>query len=458
MLLSYFIKRLVFAVFTLWLVSLLMFGLSTCTPVHPVERLFEQEQFGKQEYHLRAADFRTKAAMLGLDKPIFYFAVQPAYYPDTTYRIFPPELREQICTLADQTAQAGVAADWFSLVHTADAALSDSSDQATRNALSALATETDLSAIGQLLQNWQIAPTSESLALKNTLQSAYLNLQQTASASKWYQRLPKLSWYGMDNQYHHWLGRVLSGDFGKSFKNRLPVSDVLSMRLKRSVAIGSISILLAFLVAVPLGAMSMHTPASGLERGIGVRTALFLYAIPVFWLGSLLILCFATPFFGLQLFRFGCGSASNTSIWVWLSESASCLVLPVVTMSVHLATAIYLQMRTAMHEVMQKEYIRTARLKGLTERQVLWRHAVPNALFPIITMLGGVFSFVVAGSVVIEYLFDIPGMGAAFVDAFSSRDYPVLFAILMLYAAAIVLGNLFADVLYALFDPRVRYV
>jgi peptide/nickel transport system permease protein len=445
--------------FTLWVVSLLMFGMSTCTPVHPVERLFEQEQFGQSQYHNRTLDFKQKAALLGLDQPLFYCSISPRSYPDTTYKIFPPEFKAQFCAITDQIANADATMHWLNRVRALDqqVAESNTTDVHAKAIVSSLAIQSDLKQITQTLKDW---PTNSDLTInqiQKTLQDELQLLEEAKARSNIFDRFPKLQWHGSENQYHKWFIGLLKGDLGRSFKNRLPVSQILGMRIKRSVVIGSLSLFFAFSLAILAAVIAESKNKKAIQYSKQVKSALLIYAIPVFWLGSLLILSFATPFFGLQIFRYGCNSSTTNSIGHWVFENASCLVLPIVTMSIHLTAAIYLQMRSSMHEVMQKDYIRTARLKGLSNTQVIWRHAFPNALFPIITMLGGIFTFMVAGSVVVEHLFDIPGMGSAFIDAYSGRDYPILFAILMLYAAAIVLGNLLADILYALLDPRVKY-
>jgi peptide/nickel transport system permease protein len=432
------------------------------TPGHPVEQLFEPEQFAHTDFGRKTADFRHKAALLGLDKPAFYLSIRSRALPDTIYKIFPPDYQEQVIALTEQSGRADLSIDWLNACRSAALVL-DTAVSATAppiefyQNLSSITLASDMQWIDTMMQQTgALAQQHPFTAQQFTqLNQSWQMLATTPSRGNIWAQFPKVIWNGSQNQYHQWLTQLLKGDFGKSYKNRLPVSALLSMRLKRTMIIGTMSILLALLIGIPLGVIAARSKKT-LERSTSIKIALFLYSIPVFWLGSLLILMFATPFAGMHLFRFGCGNATETSIFLWLAQAGPCLILPILCLGVHLGIGFFIQMRSSMAEVLQMEYIRTARAKGLTEGQVFWRHAFPNALFPLVTSLGGVFAFIVAGSVVIEYLFDIPGLGTALHEAFFTRDYPVLFAILLLYSIAIVLGNLLSDLLYAWIDPRVR--
>ena len=458
----YFLKRLALAIPTLIMISLVMFWLSGLTPVHPVEQLFQSEQIPQTDYARRAADFSQKAHLLGLDKPAFYFSIQAKAYPDTLYKVFPSEYKEQLIRFIDQTADAQASSQWLNACLNAQSELALMPDSLRSDAfnseLSSAAQSTDLVQIQKSIYVLDsIVQQNELLHTVYTpVQTAWQAIASAASQQTVTDRLPRFVWHGLQNRYHAWFKAFCTGDFGLSYKNRRPVRELLTMRLKRTASMGLMSILLAFGIGIPLGVITARSNQQIFQSTL-VKSALFIYAIPVFWLGSLFILFFATPFAHMQIFRFGCGTTTSPTLFEWLSDSASCLVLPIICMSLHIGVGIFLQMRTSMADVLKQDYIRTARVKGLTESQVVWRHAFPNAIFPIITMLGGVFAFIVAGSVVIEYLFDIPGMGSALIEAYSSRDYPVLFAILMLFAITIVIGNLIADLLYAWLDPRVRY-
>jgi peptide/nickel transport system permease protein len=457
----YFIKRLSLAVFTLLLISICLFGLSKCTPVHPVEALFDQEQTSTAAGLSRAPEFSQQAALLGLDRPAFYCTIQSRAYPDTLYKVFPPDYQAQLVTLIDQTGSAEVAEQWLLAVHQARLAADTLTDLQQREAWKTTLAElsntnqvTDLQAI----MSHQVQNQSDPLATqKAALQDRFAQVTTATAQSSAWQRMPHFLWHGTNNQYHKWLTAMLHGDAGRSYTHQRPVSQILHMKLKWSIMIGMLSLIIAFGVAIPCAVWTAGRSRKPIQQSRLNRLALFIYASPVIWIGSMSALLFASPWAGMDIFKFGCNSSGQSSIFALLAENASCIVLPVLCMAIHIGAVVYLQMRNAMTEVLQRDFVRTARMKGLSERKVIWRHAFPNALFPIITMLGGILAFVVAGSVVIEYLFILPGMGSAMVESFAGRDYPVLFAIMILYAVAIILGNLIADLCYAWLDPRVRF-
>ncbi len=184
-----------------------------------------------------------------------------------------------------------------------------------------------------------------------------------------------------------------------------------------------------------------------------------LYSLPVFWIATLLQVFFTTPEYGMDWFpTAGLSELPPTApFWERLLDQTAHIFLPVVCLTYGSLAFISRQMRGGMLQVLDQDYIRTARAKGLPERRVIWRHAFRNALFPIITLIGSVFPSILAGSVVIEVIFGIPGMGKLTVDAIFARDWPVVFAVLMMASVLTVAGLLVSDMLYAWADPRVRF-
>jgi peptide/nickel transport system permease protein len=442
----------------LLVISVCLFGMSKCTPVHPVEQYLDQQY--TENSTPTAQQYQQAATLLGYDLPAFYAEVIPASYPDTLYRVFPIAHRKQLEALIDQTADAQITHTWITATQAAFATASAQPDslvnQETKYLLSDLTRQSQVTEIRLILEKLEQQPTDYQLFTPQ-LASAFVQLTSAHGGKSLWQQRPRFVWHGAQNQYHKWLVGILRGDFGMSSKYRLPVGHILRIRLQRSATLGFVSVCFAFGIAIPLAVLSAGRNQKPIEQSRSARFSLFIYAIPVFWLGSILILFFATPFAGLKIFRYDCSSASSASLVSWLSESWSCLVLPVLCLSIHIGAVLFLQMRTAMSSTLQKEFIRTARLKGLNPGKVTWRHAFPVAFFQIIPVLGGLFAYMVAGSLVIEYLFNIKGMGAELVEAHSFRDYPVLFAILMLYSVALVIGNLLSDLLAAWLDPKINF-
>ncbi len=182
--------------------------------------------------------------------------------------------------------------------------------------------------------------------------------------------------------------------------------------------------------------------------------------MPTFWVGSVLANVLATPEYGLQLFPgIGSGGMEQTALplFTWFWNNLSKLILPILVLSIHSFAILALQMRGGVLDILPMPFIWTARAKGASESVVYWRHALRNALFPVIAVLAAIFPAIITGSVLIEYIFDLPGMGMAAVDAFNQRDYPVLFGVMMLGATLTVFSNIASDMLYHWVDPRVRF-
>lgn len=263
---------------------------------------------------------------------------------------------------------------------------------------------------------------------------------------------------GIEDSYGTRLG-ILRGDFGFSFRTRQPVLVEIGQRLPNTIYLMSITMLVALLIAIPIGIISALRQYSTFD--IAVTTFSFAgQAIPEFWLGLLMILIFyawlKNPFTGGPLLPPG-GIQSVNSTGFNLGDRIVHLIMPVTTGALGWIAWYSRFLRSSMLEVIHKDYLRTARAKGLPNRMVLYKHALRNALIPIVTMLALDLPIIFGGAVFVEIIFSWPGMGRLYYTAAQQRDYPILMAILIIGAAFIILSNLFADLLYGLLDPRVRY-
>jgi peptide/nickel transport system permease protein len=251
---------------------------------------------------------------------------------------------------------------------------------------------------------------------------------------------------------------ILRGDFGFSYRNRNPVLEEIGDRVFNTMYLMSITLILVAIVAIPIGIISAIRQYSAFD--ITATTLSFMgQAIPEFWLGLILILVFYSwldnPFTGEPLLPSGGMSTLGAEFSIW--DRIKHLVLPV-TMGMVGWVAWYSRfLRSSMLEVKNQDYIRTARAKGQHERVVYMKHALKNALIPLVTIFALDFPYIFAGSLYVELLFSWPGMGRLYYDAATARDYPVLLAVLIIGAGIIILANLFADIAYAYLDPRVRY-
>jgi peptide/nickel transport system permease protein len=263
-------------------------------------------------------------------------------------------------------------------------------------------------------------------------------------------------------RYLKWLLAFLQGDFAFSFHYQMPVRDRILAALPNTLVLASGALILSFVMGILIGvvqAVRQNRLVDGLLSGI----SLFFYSMPSFWLALMLILVFSVGAGALWSWPFsfpasGLASpgADLLSPWNQLKDRIHHLILPTLTLSLILTGGIARYVRTSMLEVIRQDYIRTARAKGLPESRVILKHGLRNGLIPVVTLFGVYFPFLLSGTVLIEYVFAWPGMGQLMVESIHARDFPVVLAVTFLFGAMVVLGNLMADILYGVVDPRIR--
>lgn len=273
--------------------------------------------------------------------------------------------------------------------------------------------------------------------------------------------------YGLDRPVHEryvrWVGALARGDLGVSIARNQPVADILREIVPNTLVLAFSALALSFVVGVILGIIQAVRQYSATDSVLSV-VALFFYSMPAFWLALMLILVFslfARNVWQWPLFFPASGMTSVDHAFMTpleqLKDRLMHLTLPAVSLALVLSAGIARYMRGSMLEVIRQDYVRTARAKGLPESRVIFRHALRNALIPIITLVGLYLPILFSGTVYIETVFAWPGMGKTIVDAIFQRDIPVVMATSLIFAVMVVLGNLVADVLYAVVDPRIRY-
>ena len=259
------------------------------------------------------------------------------------------------------------------------------------------------------------------------------------------QRAAVAKYWGLDRplpeQYLKFIGNALQGDFGTSFKWRLPVMDLINDRLWNTVQLAGLSLVVATMVALPLGVLSAVKRDTPLDY-LGKLIALIGQAAPQFWVGLVLIMIFAVR---LELVQTsGKGGFSS-------------YILPAITEGMFYAAAIMRITRSAMLDVLDSEYVKLARIKGLAEWKVIWKHVLRNAAIAPLTLFGLIMGSVLLGAVATETVFAWPGLGFLAFDAVTARDYPLIQAVVLVFSIIFIAVNLFVDVLYAYLDPRIRY-
>jgi peptide/nickel transport system permease protein len=251
------------------------------------------------------------------------------------------------------------------------------------------------------------------------------------------------------SQFFIWVAHLLSGDFGESFFYKKQVAELIADRVGPTLALATLTMALSIVISVPLGVLAAYRQGTWVDR-IVMGFSVLGFSVPVFVIGYSLIYVFSIrlnwlPVQGYQPMSEG------------FAGFVQRLVLPSVTLSVIYIALIARITRTSVLEVLNEDYIRTARAKGLTDRVVLMRHALRNAAVPIVTVIGLGIALLIGGVVVTESVFSIPGLGRLTVDAVLARDYPTVQAVILLFSLVYVLINLLVDVSYPLLDPRIRY-
>ncbi len=458
---QYIVRRILFFVPTFLVIALLTFGLSKLAPGDPVITLCGAEGA------LVGGNYQDCAREYHLDQPAFFFGMHPSSHPDTLYRVFPSWRKERYRRLLDQHGQwsALERLDWKigGLIDRIDR-LPDSLGRATilqwkQKAKQAYEAERILVIQEKLFQLQQaleghdwvnpqiLQELEETITLTETIQSV------DGAKVNW---LPRFVWYGPNNQFFFWMKGLFTGDWGVSYVDRKPVGKKIWEALFWTLWVSSLAFLWAFLVAVPLGLYAAWFRDSWLDR-IASTVLFFFFSLPRFWVATMLVVFFTTSEYGMRWFAsVGLPRIPADASWLeilWIAFPN--LLLPIFTMGYLLIAFIFRQVRGAAIEQMQSDFIRTARAKGLGPHTVIWRHLFPNTLLPLITIMAGILPGLIAGSIIVEFIFSIPGMGGLTYEAFYSSDWPVVFAVLLLGSILTMLGILIADLLYTWADPRI---
>lgn len=487
----YILKRLLIFIPTIIIISLLTFIISLNAPGDPVELMLGNVGEGGDKGSDKLASEKTyleARQKLGLDLPIFYCSLGSVADCDTLYKISRKQHQKTLARLSNDFGNWGSVSEYYTKVKQLENAIyninKDSINENSlinlKNGVNDLYAKTNLAQITLTLnelvninqatkdrydsisdtttkniyKDTQQSLESVKVAIENT-QKSFENLQKTATPYKKY--VPVIHWYGLNNQYHTWFLNFWKGDFGKSYQSKRPISAELPEKLKWTIILSILSIFLTYIIAVPLGVYSAVKKGTTSDKFI--TTLLFiLYSIPNFWIATLLIIYLGGGDYLNWFPPYGVGETSPDNTLIQnIGIRAHHLFLPLICWTYANFAYVSRQMRGGMLSTLLQDYIRTARAKGLPENKVVWKHAFRNSLLPIITLFAYIFPNIISGSVVLEVIFTIPGMGKWAFDAINYRDYPVIFTIMMFSTILTMVGYLVADILYAFVDPRISF-
>ena len=452
----------------LFLSVLLAFLLSEASPTDPVEGILHSERGDKIQNNSPASEaqqYQMLRHKFGLDLPTFYFSVSSASQSDTLYKVYKSTHRNALARLSDQYGNWTFISNYYRSLCQLEYLLNTTPPD-SQNSNELISAKQNLQALFSAWKkeeiNYQFTALEKDLSplpnLYKPLKAAekeYGKVLTQASPSNKY--LPCLHWYGFRNRFHHWLVNLCRGNFGESFVERRPVANILRECIPWTLLLNGISIVLAFLIAIPTGVF-----LAGKRKKYGnniISIVLFLlYSLPVFWMATLLIIFFGGGDFLNWFPSSGINDLGNEAPWLnKILNIAWHLVLPVFCMTYGSFAFISKQMQSAMEFTQKQDYIKTAKAKGLGPGSITWKHGFKNALLPMITLSASILPALISGSVVVESIFSYPGIGQKGYNAVLNQDYPVIFSLLILTAVLTMFGNLIADILYVISNPRINF-
>jgi peptide/nickel transport system permease protein len=465
---QYLVRRLLFFIPSLFIIAFLVLWLSNQSVDDPVDVLggnnavqgandWKGEREKEQTYWTTAQEYH-------LNLPIFYFNIQSWAYNDSLNTIVRRVHQQNANKFVAQYGNGQDVWQYYKALrrtHEAIYALpNDSLNQNVRTNLLAnfpfLYIENDDASITNRLKTFQtIAQNTLVASNLSTLSTTYQHIKENAMPFQCW--LPTFRWHGTHNRYHLWLAGIIKGDFGLSYRTQRPVLEEIKEAIGWTILLNLLAVFFTFGIAVPLGVYMAAHEKTRFDRW---STAFFfgLHTMPLFWLATVVMIFFTSDNYGLFLFaRPGLGDVTNQSTFLGKIQVAlPHFIAPVCCITLYSIAYLSQQMRSSMLSVLHQDYIRTARMKGLSLNKILWKHAFRNALFPIITLFASVFPEIITGSLVIEAVFNLPGMGSLAAGAVADHNIPIVLALVWLTGIMTLIGYLVSDVLYRVANPIIR--
>jgi peptide/nickel transport system permease protein len=497
--LKYTLKRLLAFIPMIIAISLIAFIISINAPGDPVESLTKaagNEGGAEKQSGTAKKDKQKLRKKWGLDLPLFYFSVSDMASCDTLYKVQDRDQRENLERLIHEFGNWSAVNKYYKSLlelqkEQQNIDIESMCKQDTtldKNKVNEALNQIGFNIVGLLEENKKELVNGKYEILDKLISaetyfpeliSPYkLVVKKRESLSKkstkWKTYIPSINWYGINSQYHWWVfgdlfhskeakrKGIIRGDFGVSYKDSQPIKNKIWDKVGISFTLSLLSILIAYLISLPIGIYSAYKKDSKIDKGISL-VLFMLYSLPSFFVGTVLLLFFANPDTLLWFPESGIKDPINYnpdwSIFNWerIQHQLPYLVLPLITYTYSSFAFLSRIMRVGMIEIVSQDYIRTARAKGLSENKVILKHALRNSLLPIITVFAAIFPMCVGGSIIIEVIFSIPGMGTEMFNAILNYDYPMIIAFFTLIGFLTMIGYLVADLLYAVVDPRISY-
>lgn len=453
---------------TLLIVSIVAFVLSVSTPGDEVDQALALAGVTLDDDRISVTNYNSqyvqKAKQLGKDKPLFYLTIQPNNYPShEEWNGVNAYDRDDIKRLIKSNIPLESAIGYIQAIGEFENKYFGAKDTLSadlkidwKQSITLLRKPEQLISIRKqliyLANEYQDTPHIEDIA------DLLTQIPLDGKNSTWH--VPSLRWHGLDNQYHYWISSFISGDYGTSMLDAQPVFTKIRSAIKWTVLLILMSLVLSLLISIPLSILSAYYANSRLDRWIS-GLSLAVYSVPVFWMATLLIVYFTTDTYSKWLDVFPSPasfySESETGLFGLLSKYFGRLILPVICISLKDIAYLTRVIRADLIKESTKDYATTLKAKGVSKWNAMWKHILPNSMISTITIIISNIPLALAGTLIIEVIFNIPGMGRLMYSSIIQSDWNVVYSILMIISLVTVLFYLIADVLYAFLNPRVTY-
>jgi peptide/nickel transport system permease protein len=481
----YILRRILFFIPTLIVITLLSFIILQSAPGDPVERMMTASQSSGDISTQSVAQQEQRmywTHRLGLDLPVFYFSLRSLAEPDTIYKITDKSERITLYKLISKYGNWNeiqlfykselILEQVLNGIHIKQDATGNRNEfnndlNNTRFEIASLKSASDKKVIRNKIQSIKSFFEKYSLAERIFADALEMNFKLVEERSTRWKNYVPLPGFHPHNQYHRWLfgdglssNGLLKGDFGISYLTKQPVAKMILGKVGWSLFFTLFSVVLAYLISIPVAIKAAAKANSRFDRGSSL-VLFMLYSLPSFWVATLLLMTFSNtdainifPASGVKPIT---GYPLDAGLFEKIKLSLPYLVLPTICYTYSSLAFLSRTLRVSMLEILSRDFIRTARAKGLPEKKVLWKHALKNSLLPVITVFANVFPFMIGGSVILESIFTIPGMGSTIYASIDAQDYPMIVAVFTLTGILTMIGYLISDVLYALVDPRISF-
>ena len=458
----FIIKSILQGFLTLFLVSLLIFVAYRLMPGDEVEAYSGLTNNTKtwKEVESYRNNYENTAQELHLDLPIFYFDISKYAYDERFFKTTFIDDKSFLRTVFEKKYEPKTAFDLLNYERIYQKYFYHIKEKKVDSTLNIESISSSFLTISSNLQEKKPFLTSFLSEEKKQLDSFYKNetpferLEIPLSDVKYFSWLPHFYFNGRDCQYHRWLQKIAVGDFGKSYYSKRLVFEEIRDAIRWSLLLNLVALLLIFLVGIPLGLKAAEKYGQHFDK-ILMRFNFISDAIPPFWVATLVLIFLTTSHYHIKIFpsaglgEFPIGASFGEKLWIALPH----FIAPVLCILFTSISLIIRQMRSSAIQIFQQDFIRTARAKGLSTKEILTKHVFQNAIFPIITLVGIMLPHLIIGSILIENTFNISGLGKTLVDSMARKDFPIMIAIVLIIACATLFTTFITDILYKFFNP-----